>query len=207
MSNPQIPPFWASLLTDCHTHTPLCLHAEGNLADYMRSVSASGLAEIGFSDRNPMPGRFDEWRMALAELPEYLESVAAAHSEFPDFPVRLGLGCDYLECGESWIHETARMAEWDYLIGSVHYIHDGCAVDDPKHLSGWTTAAEVRGGFRPGIEIGPVARLHDDGAFQKPKAKISFAARVMAGAGGKGRCGKTIVAKHSLALCPGHLAC
>jgi histidinol-phosphatase (PHP family) len=101
------------------------------------------LAEIGLSDHNPMPGRFDEWRMALADLPEYFESVAAARAEFPDFPVRLGLECDYLEGGRSWIGDIAGMAEWDYLIGSVHYISDGCAVDDPKHLSRWRTAAEV----------------------------------------------------------------
>ena len=135
--------FLSALLTDYHTHTPLCHHAVGSPADYTRSAIAAGLAEIGLSDHNPMPGHFDEWRMALGDLPEYFESVAAARAEFPDFPVRLGLECDYLEGGRSWIGEIAGMAEWDYLIGSVHYISDGCAVDDPKHLSRWRTAAEV----------------------------------------------------------------
>lgn len=131
------------MLTDYHTHTPLCLHAEGTPAEYTKSAIAAGLAEIGFSDHNPMPGHFDDWRMSLAELPEYFESVEAARSEFPAFPIRLGLECDFLQGGEAWIGETAGMTEWDYLIGSVHYISEGCAVDDPKHLSRWQTAADV----------------------------------------------------------------
>ena len=35
------------------------------------------------------------------------------------------------------------MADWDYLIGSVHYIHDGIAVDDPKHVSRWKSATDI----------------------------------------------------------------
>ena len=145
MSYRRIHPFYDELLTDYHTHTPLCLHAEGTPVEYTKSAIAAGLAEIGFSDHNPMPRHFDEWRMALSEFPAYIDSVEAARSEYPDFPVRLGLECDYLEGGDSWIEETTGMAEWDYLIGSVHYISDGCAVDDQKHLSRWRTAAEVEG--------------------------------------------------------------
>ena len=104
---------------------------------------ASGLAEIGISDHNPMPGHFDEWRMDLADFPRYLDLVEAARSEFPVFPIRLGLECDFLEGGEGWIGKMAGMAEWDYLIGSVHYIAEGCAVDDPKHLSRWQSPTDV----------------------------------------------------------------
>ncbi|HCN30095.1 MAG TPA: histidinol phosphate phosphatase [Verrucomicrobiales bacterium] len=131
------------MLTDYHTHTPLCHHAEGSPLDYARHARSIGLAEIGLSDHNPMPEQFDNWRMALADLPRYFEIVDEARAELPDFPIRLGLECDYLEGGEDWIEKTARMAEWDYLIGSVHYIHDGIAVDDPKYLSRWSGAADI----------------------------------------------------------------
>jgi histidinol-phosphatase (PHP family) len=131
------------MLTDYHTHTPLCLHAEGDPIDYARHAQAIGLAEIGLSDHNPMPQAFDNWRMPLADFPRYLELVDEARAGLPGYPIRLGLECDYLERGESWIEETARMASWDYLIGSVHYIHDGVAVDDPQHVSRWRTAADI----------------------------------------------------------------
>jgi histidinol-phosphatase (PHP family) len=131
------------MLTDYHTHTPLCLHAEGNPVDYARHAQSIGLAEIGLSDHNPMPEKFDDWRMLLSDLPRYFELVNEARAALPDFPIRLALECDHIEGYQKWIDETAAMADWDYLIGSVHYIHDGIAVDDPKHVSRWKTASDI----------------------------------------------------------------
>ena len=131
------------MLTDYHTHTPLCLHAEGNPVDYARHAQSIGLSEIGLSDHNPLPDYFDDWRMPFTDLPRYFELVNEAREALPDFPIRLALECDHLEGREKWIDETATMAEWDYLIGSVHYIHDGVAVDDPKHVSRWQSATDI----------------------------------------------------------------
>lgn len=111
--------------------------------EYARHAQAIGLAEIGFSDHNPMPHYFDDWRMSIEELPRYLELVEEARAALPDFPIRLALECDYLEGQEAWLEKTAGLADWDYLIGSVHYIHDGFAIDDPQHLSRWKSASDV----------------------------------------------------------------
>jgi len=132
-----------NMLTDYHTHTPLCLHAEGHPRDYVSRAIELGLAELGLSDHNPMPEYFDDWRMPMSDFPRYLEMVAEVRSEFPDFPVKLGLECDYLPGQEAWIVETAQMTDWDYLIGSVHYISPEWAVDDPKHLSRWQGTGAV----------------------------------------------------------------
>lgn len=131
------------MLTDYHTHTPLCLHATGNPVDLAQRAEEMGLAELGISDHNPMPEFFDDWRMPISDFPRYLELVDEARERFPRLPVRLGLECDYLEGRESWIEETAAMAPWDYLIGSVHYIAPGWDMDNPKHLSRWKTEADV----------------------------------------------------------------
>lgn len=131
------------MLTDYHTHTPLCLHAEGHPREYAEIAAERGLAELGFSDHNPMPEHFDDWRMPLADFPRYLDMVDEARAEFPALPIRLGLEIDFLEGRESWVEKTARMADWDYLIGSVHYIAPDWAVDDPKHLSRWRNQAAV----------------------------------------------------------------
>ena len=131
------------MLTDYHTHTPLCQHAEGNPVDYARHAQAIGLAEIGLSDHNPMRDHFDDWRMLYSQFPHYLELVEEARAALPGFPVRLGLEVDFLDGGDDWLNETTAMADWDYLIGSVHYIYQGIAVDDPRHLSRWTTEVEV----------------------------------------------------------------
>ncbi|MFZ4595668.1 MAG: PHP domain-containing protein, partial [Verrucomicrobiaceae bacterium] len=50
------------MLADYHLHTPLCRHAEGHPSAYAGQAEALGLAEIGFSDHNPMPEFFDNWR-------------------------------------------------------------------------------------------------------------------------------------------------
>ena len=42
--------------------------------------------------------------------------------ELPNIPIKLGLEVDYFEDGHEWIEELSQMADYDYLIGSVHYI-------------------------------------------------------------------------------------
>ena len=132
-----------SVLTDYHTHHPLCRHAEGHPIEYARHARSIGLAEIGFSDHNPTPEFLDEWRMAWDELPVYLAEVEQARQAVPEIPVRLSLECDYLEGREAWTDRIAGLAEWDYLIGSVHYIQDGLAVDDPKYMNHFKTQPEI----------------------------------------------------------------
>lgn len=120
---------------DYHLHTPLCRHAIGAPVEYARVAVAKGLREIGFADHNPMPAPFDDWRMTLEELPRYLAMVEEARAAVPGLPIRLGLECDFLAGQEAWIEKLAGMADWDFLIGSVHYIAPGWDVDNPKHLS------------------------------------------------------------------------
>jgi len=126
---------------DYHMHTPLCHHAEGWPAEYAAVAVERGLEEIGFSDHNPMAEQFDDWRMAIDDLPHYLDAVASARAAYADqLTIRLGLECDFLEGHETWIEELAKKADWDYLIGSVHYIDETWAIDDPdpKWTSCWT---------------------------------------------------------------------
>jgi len=125
-------------LTDYHTHTPLCHHAQGWPIDLARVAAARGLAELGLADHSPMPAAlepFDDWRMALADLPRYFDAVEEARAAFPALPIRLGLEVDYLPGHEAWIEQLAGMARWDFLIGSVHYIAPGWDVDNPAHIS------------------------------------------------------------------------
>ncbi len=123
---------------DYHLHTPLCKHAVGHPREYAEAARMLGLPEIGLSDHSPMPAYFDDWRMGLEEFPRYLEMVNEAREEFRDLPIRLGLEVDYLKGAEGWIEELSKMTDFDYLIGSVHYISSEWAVDDPKHISRFT---------------------------------------------------------------------
>lgn len=130
----QSPGAMLSALADYHVHTPLCRHATGWPVEFARRAVELGLGEIGFADHNPMPEYFDDWRMLRADLPRYLEEVEKARAEFPQLAIRLGLECDYLAGREAWIEELRGLADWDFFIGSVHYLPDGLEVDHPKYL-------------------------------------------------------------------------
>src|SRR5215467_5477409 len=123
---------------DLHMHTPLCRHATGEPVDYARRAVELGFSEIGFSDHSPMRrDDFDDWRMRFDQLDEYVENVRKAQKAFPQLTIRLALEVDYLPGQEEWIRELAGRHPWDYLIGSVHYVSDSWAIDDPQKLSAW----------------------------------------------------------------------
>jgi histidinol-phosphatase (PHP family) len=123
---------------DYHMHTPLCQHASGEPSEYAAHALALGLEEIGFSDHSPMrQDDFDNWRMRLDQLDEYVENVERARRDHPALTIKLSLEVDYLPGHEDWIAELAQRHPWDYLIGSVHYVSDTWAVDNPEQLSKW----------------------------------------------------------------------
>jgi histidinol-phosphatase (PHP family) len=129
-----------ALPPDYHLHTPLCRHATGAPVDYARRALEIGLTEIGFTDHAPMRrDDFDDWRMKFSEFDDYIASVRRAQKEFPQLTIRLGLEVDYLPGQEDWIRELAARAPWDYFIGSVHYVSETWAIDDPRKLSEWKT--------------------------------------------------------------------
>jgi histidinol-phosphatase (PHP family) len=80
---------------------------------------------------------FDNWRMNADQLDDYVARVEKARRDHPGLVIRLGLEVDYMPDQEDWIRELAALHPWDYLIGSVHYIAEDWAIDDPSQLSKW----------------------------------------------------------------------
>ena len=83
---------------------------------------------------------FDNWRMRLDQLGEYVEKVRQAQKEHPGLEIKLALEVDYLPGQEDWIRDLAARHPWDYFIGSVHYVSGYWAVDNPEQLSRWKQA-------------------------------------------------------------------
>lgn len=124
---------------DYHSHTPLCRHAEGTPAEFVAAALQAGLSEYGVSDHAPvLPEPFDDWRMLSSELDAYFQWIEDARAHAAGrIPVRAGLECDWLPGCEDWIQELAGRYQWDYLIGSVHYVGDRWDFDNPKWLGRW----------------------------------------------------------------------
>lgn len=123
---------------DYHMHTPLCRHAVGEPTELAAQAVRAGLSEIGFTDHNPMPrDDFDDWRMRAADLGAYVEAVQRARRDYPSLQIKLGLEVDYLPGYEEWVRDLASRYPWDYFIGSVHYVSDSWAIDNPQAISEW----------------------------------------------------------------------
>jgi histidinol-phosphatase (PHP family) len=124
-------------LPDYHVHTFRCGHAGGASRDFVLRAVERGLGEIGFTDHIPLyfltPEARDP-RLAMREdqLDGYLDEVAALRHEFRDrIPVRLGLEADYAEGHEDELAPWLERADWDLVLGSVHWVA-GDWIDSPE---------------------------------------------------------------------------
>jgi histidinol-phosphatase (PHP family) len=123
---------------DYHSHTPLCRHAVGEPVELAAQAVRLGLRELGFSDHSPMPrDDFDDWRMRAADLDTYVAQVERARRQHPSLIIKLALEVDYLPGYEEWIRDLAARHPWDYFIGSVHYVSESWAIDNPHRISEW----------------------------------------------------------------------
>lgn len=127
---------------DYHTHTPLCLHASGTPAEYVQAAVRAGLKEYGISDHAPMPDEpFDNWRMKQADIPAYLDWINEAKklARPQGLTIRTGMECDWFPGLESWVEHLKGLHDWDYLIGSVHYLGEKEEFDNPYNMDFWNT--------------------------------------------------------------------
>lgn len=140
------------LRSDYHTHTPLCKHAEGEPEAFVAKAIQLGLHSYGIADHAPMPPEqepYDDWRMLYAELPLYFEWIARAKkaAQLSELRVLSALECDWIPGIEPWIRRLRQEHEWDYLIGSVHYLPNNEAVDNSIYADS-TITGSVEGDWK-----------------------------------------------------------
>lgn len=146
---------------DYHTHTPLCLHAAGEPEEFVARALQLSLSDYGISDHMPMPeANFDDWRMADAQFPEYLAWIAQAReaAKGTDLRILAGMECDWLPGIEPWLQELRRRHAWDYLIGSVHYLARGAAVDGDECAEHSITDSDAEDWRRYGLAVADMVR-------------------------------------------------
>lgn len=123
----------AIAVADYHLHTCLCGHAEGAMAEYVRSAVALGLPEIGFSDHLPLFAQADpELAMAPPQLAGYVDEVLELRRRHPRLCILLGIEVDYVPETEEAVRALLAEHPFDYVIGSVHFI-DGFLFDHPRN--------------------------------------------------------------------------
>jgi len=125
------------VLTDYHLHlrtdddrTPVHERwfTEQNVERYLDAARAAGIEELGVSEHvYRFRQSLDLWRhpyweqLATDDLDAYCEFVRTT-------PLRLGLELDYVPGAEDKAEELIAARDFDYVVGSVHFVGDG-AVD------------------------------------------------------------------------------
>ncbi|MCG3172305.1 MAG: Histidinol-phosphatase [Myxococcota bacterium] len=125
---------------DYHIHTKLCGHADGEMEEYVEQAIAAGLDEMGFSDHMPMEvwGRHDPTlTMRLQDMIEYHDRVKELRHWYRDrIRIKFGIEADYVPGKEREIGDFLREWNFDYVIGSVHFLGDW-GFDDPRYMEGY----------------------------------------------------------------------
>jgi histidinol-phosphatase (PHP family) len=123
-------------LPDYHMHTTLCHHATGTPTQYRKAAADAGIPEICFVDHAPNPDGYDpKHRMHLNDFGGYGEMIRVemGHS-MPR--VLFGIEADYYEGCERFLEKWLEREDFDYVLGSVHYIgHWG--FDNPYTQQVW----------------------------------------------------------------------
>jgi histidinol-phosphatase (PHP family) len=113
------------MIVDYHTHTRLCKHAQGDVEDYVLKAIELGFDEIGSSDHAPLPDGFDDrHRMTVeAYYSSYAPAVSAIAEKYKDkIRIRRGIECDFLDRANDWTRKFIAENEFDFVIGSVHFV-------------------------------------------------------------------------------------
>jgi histidinol-phosphatase (PHP family) len=109
---------------------------------YVEQAIAAGLTELGFSDHLFMywlpPDRRDpELGMAEWEHDFYIEDVERCRRRYAgDNTIRLATEADFIPGHEAELESILRRYDWDYVIGSVHFVDDW-GFDDSRYVSGF----------------------------------------------------------------------
>lgn len=122
-------------MIDYHIHTYLCNHANGTVEQYVEFALQSGLKEMGFSDHGPMPSWYDpDSRMHLHQFELYHEMVHRVKKAYQaDIDIKFGIELDFAHGTEEFVASFLRDHEFDYVLGSVHYLEDW-NFDHPKFI-------------------------------------------------------------------------
>ena len=116
------------MISNVHTHTVFC-DGLNTLREMAEQALAIGFSDLGFSSHAPTP--FDTAFPGLLDEQAYRDEIAALKEEYSG---RLGILCGV----EQEYYCPVNREDYDYIIGSVHYIpaEDGSlfATDDKKAI-------------------------------------------------------------------------
>ncbi|MCL1985848.1 MAG: histidinol-phosphatase, partial [Betaproteobacteria bacterium] len=141
------------ITADLHTHTRYS-HGKSGAREMFAAGRQRGITLHGFSEHSPRPDGYDypsEYRTRLARAyPDYVREVLELKEQHPA-QILFGMEMDWMEAETNFIRQAVSAYDFDYLIGSVHFVgtwgYDYDAADW-KNLSFEQRAAHYERYFR-----------------------------------------------------------
>ncbi len=122
------------ITADLHNHT-LYSHGKDTPAAMWDAARAKGITLFGFAEHSPRPHNYtytNEYRDRLTKyFPQYVAEVQALKAAYPG-QVLLAIEMDWMEKEQEFIKNSICEYDFDYVIGSVHFLQTWGYDDDPK---------------------------------------------------------------------------
>jgi histidinol-phosphatase (PHP family) len=154
------------MLTDYHLHLrpdghdadAAVYHTEANAERYREVAAQHGIAELGVSEHiYRFTQALDIWRHPFWEqfAHDDIDDYCAFVREATD--LRLGIEADFVPGGEDRTAELLQARDFDYVVGSVHFLREGAV--DMDDYSVWDSGRSVEQIWRRYFEtVGESAR-------------------------------------------------
>jgi histidinol-phosphatase (PHP family) len=133
------------MLTDYHLHlrpddegtTVEKYYTAENVERYLAAAAAAGIEELGVSEHvYRFRAALELWdhplwgENAVDDIDAYCEFVRST-------PLRLGIECDFIPGAEERTEALLSAREFDYVVGSVHFVGEGNAAVDHEGWDVW----------------------------------------------------------------------
>jgi histidinol-phosphatase (PHP family) len=114
-----------------------------NAQRYLDAAAAAGIEELGVSEH---VYRFRQ-ALDLWQHPLWIENAQDDLDAYCEFvrgtPLRLGIECDYIPGAEERTAALLGARDFDYVVGSVHFIGEGDAAIDHKGFDVWEAGGDA----------------------------------------------------------------
>jgi histidinol-phosphatase (PHP family) len=114
-----------------------------NVERYLEAAAAAGIEELGVSEHvYRFRQALDLWRHPLW-VENAVDDLDAYCAFVRTTPLKLGVECDYVPGAEERIAALLEPREFDYVVGSVHFIGEGDAAVDHTGFDVWEGDADA----------------------------------------------------------------
>lgn len=120
---------------------------KATIKDYVEEAVRKGFDEVAFTEHLAIrPGSMEKLYYSIepSKLGEYLEEVREAGKQFPVLRLKAGLEVDYFPGSEKILRDMLESYDFDFLMGSVHWIGELC-LDCTKFRKAFEIAVKEKG--------------------------------------------------------------